>query len=126
MSVAPWLYPKVRSSQVKISALHIVLREPVVFTAVSTNLLSKFDKNAGGKAKEAGQSPPTVSWNAGLAIAFGATVNIDLIDIRLEPLLGADGLRPPMLRLELMNLKVFLSLCFSSFVEANTHSGLFN
>ena len=108
MSVAPWLYPKVRSSQVKISALHIVLREPAVFTAVSTNLLSKFDKNAGGKAKEAGQSPPTVSWNAGLAIAFGATVNIDLIDIRLEPLLGADGLRPPMLRLELMNLKVIL------------------
>jgi hypothetical protein len=72
-------------------------------------LLSKFDKSGGGKAKEAketAQAPAAISWNAGLAIAFGATVSIDLIDIRLEPLLGANGVRPPMLRLELMNLKL--------------------
>jgi hypothetical protein len=103
----PTLHLKSQPVEVKISALHIVLREPVEFTAVSTNLLSKFDKASGGKAKDAGQSPAVISWNAGLAIAFGATVHIDLIDIRLEPLLGADGLRPPMLRLEVMNLKVY-------------------
>jgi hypothetical protein len=103
----PTLHLKSQPVEVKISALHIILREPVEFTAVSTNLLSKFDKNGGGKSKEPGQAPAAVSWNAGLAIAFGATVQIDLIDIRLEPLVGADGLRPPMLRLELMNLKIY-------------------
>jgi hypothetical protein len=100
----PTLHLKSQPVEVRISALHIVLREPVEFTAVSTNLLAKFEKASGGKS---GQSPAVISWNAGLAIAFGATVHIDLIDIRLEPLLGADGLRPPMLRLELMNLKVY-------------------
>jgi len=66
----PTLHLKSQPVEVKISALHIILREPVEFTAVSTNLLSKFDKNGGGKSKEPGQAPAAVSWNAGLAIAL--------------------------------------------------------